>query len=94
MAWPNYEAAISSWEHYEYQDDPLDDRTLAEAMKDVVNAALGDKVLYGVCPDCGGMGSIIVMTAQPDMHETEYECERCQFHSGFVQVWPKGDGDE
>ncbi len=53
-------------------------------------AALGDDVLYKVCPDCNGNGS---MDAPSMLGGLEQECLRCQAMGGLVQVYPEGDSD-
>ncbi len=51
----------------------------------VVAAWADDKVLYKVCPDCNGNGS---MDAPSMLGGLEQECLRCQAMGGLVQVWP------
>ncbi len=60
----------------------------------IITEKFGDKVLYEVCPDCNGNGSISVMAATPLSNETEYECLRCQAMGGLIQVWPVIGGNE
>ncbi len=51
-------------------------------VRNIVNAALGDTVLYEVCPDCNGTGQVGRWEASGAFPE------ECSCATGFVQVWP------
>lgn len=66
---------------------------LAEIQHEMLTTPEQPNDLYRICPDCNGDGSISVMSANPDMHETEYECERCQFAGGYIKAEPCEHGN-